>query len=147
MKRKWYKYTRVAQLNSGEKHTIDYSNYYYYLTEEEVKEKTQLREIHNFEYAKLCSQGSMEHYMDYKPKTWYRKKEKIGFRLSSWWNDYEGHQYLTKEEFKSYIVYDDFEPLNIDNYSLEDLLKHSSANDFVNYMKDNNIATCPMINN
>lgn len=82
--------------------------------------------------------------MVYKPKTWYRKKEKIGFRLAKWWDDYEGHKWLTKEEFESYLVYDKFIPLDT-SYSLEDIMKYSSADDFINYMKDRGMTTCPMI--
>ena len=88
--------------------------------------------------------NSMGHYMVYKPKTWYRKKEKIGFRLAKWWDDYEGHKWLTKEEFESYLVYDKFIPLT-ESYSLEEIMKHSSADDFIKYMKDRGMTTCPMI--
>lgn len=144
MERKWYKYTRLAKLNNDEECTVDYSDYYYYLTEKEVKEKSQTRKFYTFDYAKVCAQDNMEYYMDYKPKTWYRKKEKIGFRLSSWWDDYEGHKYLTEEEFDSYIIYDEYKPLDLQYYSLEKLMRHSSADDFIQYMKDNKIATCPM---
>jgi hypothetical protein len=145
MERKWYKYTRLVKLNNGEECTVDYSDYYYYLTEEEVKEKSQVRKFYNFDYAKVCSQNSMQHYMDYKPKTWYRKKEKIGFRLSRWWDDYNGYKYLTKEEFESYIVYDEYEPLNLQYYSLKDFMRHSSVDDFMQYMKDKGITFCPII--
>lgn len=141
MGRKWYKYSTLAKLNNDKECTVNYSDYYYYLTEEEVKEKSQVKEFYNFDYAKGCAQDSMEYYMNYKPKTWYRKKEKIGFRLSDWWED--GHQWLTKEEFESYLIYDKFIPLTM-SYSLEELMKHSSADDFIQYMKDNKIATCPM---
>lgn len=145
MGRKWYRYSTLAKLNNDKECTVNYSDYYYYLTEEEVKEKTQVREFYDFDCAKVGAQDNMEYYMDYKPKTWYRKKEKIGFRLSSWWDDYEGHKYLAKEEFESYIIYDEYKPLDLQYYSLEKLMQHSSVDDFMLYMKDNKIATCPMI--
>lgn len=141
MGRKWYRYSTLAKLNNDKECIVNYSDYYYYLTEEEVKEKTQIREFYDFDYAKVCAQDNMEYYMVYKPKTWYRRKEKIGFRLAEWWDD--GHQWLTKEEFESYLVYDKFIPLTM-SYSLEELMRHSSADDFIQYMKDNKIATCPM---
>ena len=145
MERKWYKYRRIVQLNGGKECVVDYSDIYYYLSEEEKDKLTKIREFYDFEYAKICAQDSMTHYMVYKPKTWYRRKEKIGFRLSSWWDNYEGHKYLTKEEFDSYIIYDEYKPLDLQYYSLEKLMQHSSADDFMLFMKDNNIATCPMI--
>ena len=86
----------------------------------------------------------MVHYMVYKPKTWYRKKEKICFRLAARSDDYEGHKWLPKEEFESYLIYDKFIPLS-ESYSLEEIMRHSSAEDFIKYMKDKGITTCPMI--
>ena len=142
MERKWYEYRMIAQLNGEEEHQIDYSNSYYYLTEEEVKQKIEKIQIDNFNCAKECAQDSF--FMRYAPKTWYRKKEKIGFRLAQRWDDYEGHKWLTKEEFESYLVYDKFIPLT-ENYSLEEIMKHSSADDFIKYMKDRGMTTCPMI--
>jgi hypothetical protein len=145
MGRKWYRYSTLAKLNNNKECTVNYSDYYYYLTEEEVKEKTQVREFYDFDCAKVGAQDNMEYYMDYKPKTWYRKKEKIGFRLSSWWDDYEGHKYLTKEEFESYIIYDEYKPLDLQYYSLEKLMKYASADDFMLYMKDMGITTYHII--
>ena len=143
MERKWYKYRTMVRLNGGEECVVDYSNMYYYLSEEEKDKLTKIREFYDFEYAKICAQDSMEHYMVYKPKTWYRRKEKIGFRLAEWWSD--GHIWLAKEEFESYLVYDKFIPITTENYSLEDFMRHSSVDDFMQYMKDKGITTCPMI--
>ena len=143
MERKWYKHRKMVRLNDEEERAVDYSNIYYYLSEEEKEKLTKIRRFYNFEYAKVCAQDSMANYMVYKPKTWYRKKEKICFRLAEWWDDCEGHKWLTKEEFKSYLIYDKFIPL--EDYSLEAIMKYSSAEDFIIYMKDKGITTCPMI--
>ena len=143
MERKWYKHRTVVQLNGEKECVVCYSNTYYYLSEEEKNKLIKTRQFYNFEYAKVCAQDSMDYYMTYKPKTWYRKKEKIGFRLAEWWDDCEGHKWLTKEEFKSYLIYDKFIPL--EDYSLEEIMKHSSAEDFITYMKNKGITTCPMI--
>ena len=144
MERKWYRYEKMVQLNGGKECAVDYSNLYYYLSEEEKEKRTKIRRFYDFEYAKVCAQDSLVHYMVYKPKTWYRKKEKICFRLAEWWDDYEGHKWLTKEEFESYLIYDKFIPLS-ESYSLEVIMRHSSAEDFIKYMKDKGITTCPMI--
>lgn len=144
MERKWYMCRTMVQLNGGEERIVDYSNLYYYLSEEEKNRFTKTSEFYNFEYAKICSQESMVDYMVYKQKTWYRKKEKIGFRLTQWWDDYEDYKWLTKEEFESYLIYDEFIPLP-ESYSLEEIMRHSSAEDFLKYMKDNGMTTCPMI--
>lgn len=144
MERKWYMYRTMVQLNGEEECAVCYSNTYYYLSEKEKEKLTKIRRFYDFEYAKVCAQDSMAHYMVYKPKTWYRKKEKICFRLAEWWDDYEGHQWLTKEEFESYLIYDKFIPLS-ESYSLEEIMKHSSADDFIKYMKDKGMTTCPMI--
>lgn len=144
MERKWYRYKKMVQLNGGKECVVDYSNLYYYLSEEEKEKLTKIRRFYDFEYAKVCAQDSMVHYMVYKPKTWYRKKEKICFRLAACWDDYEGHQWLTKEEFESYLIYDKFIPLS-ESYSLEEIMRHSSAEDFIKYMKDKGMTTCPMI--
>lgn len=141
MERKWYNYRTMVQLNGGKECIADYSNTYYYLSEREKNELTKTREFYDFEYAKICAQDDMEHYMAYKPKTWYRRKEKIGFRLAKWWSD--GHIWLTKEKFESYLVYDKFTPITIENYSLEELMRNSSANDFMKYIKDNGLNVCP----
>lgn len=143
MERKWYKHRKMVRLNDEEERVVDYSNIYYYLSEEEKEKLTKIKRFYNFEYAKVCAQDSMANYMVYKPKTWYRKKEKICFRLAEWWNDYESYKWLTKEEFKSYLIYDKFIPL--EDYSLEAIMKYSSAEDFITYMKDKGITTCPMI--
>ena len=142
MERKWYTYRQIIQLN-GEEYIVNYSKTYYYLSEEEKEKLTKTRQFYNFEYAKVCAQGSMADYMVYKPKTWYRRKEKIGFRLTQWWE--EGHLWLTKEKFKNYLIYDKFIPLEMSIYSLEEIMKHSSAEDFIKYMKDKGMTTCPMI--
>ena len=143
MERKWYKYRMIAQLNGEKEHIVDYSNSYYYLTEEEVKAKIEVMRFDTFEFAKKCGQDDMGHYLVYKPQTWYRRKEKIGFRLAQWWDD--GHKWLTKEEFESYVLYDKYIPLEVKYYSLEEIMKHSSAEDFIKYMKDRGMTTCPMI--
>ena len=76
MERKWYTYNKIVQLNGGKECVVDYSNRYYYLSKEEKNKLTKTKQFYNFEYAKVCSQDNMEHYMVYKPKTWYRKKRK-----------------------------------------------------------------------
>lgn len=144
MERKWYQYRTMVQLNGGEERIVDYSNLYYYLSEEEKEKLTKIRRFYDFEYAKVSAQDNMADYMVYKPKTWYRKKEKIGFRLAQWWDDYECHKWLTKEEFESYLIYDKFIPLP-ESYSLEEIMRHSSAEDFLKYMKDVGMTTCPII--
>lgn len=143
MKRQWYEYRRIVQLNNSIEKTIVTSNRYYYLTEEEVKANTLIIELNTFELVREQALNQFDYYLQYKPKTWYRRKEKIGFRLAECWED--EHKYLTKEEFKNYVLYDEYSPLIMRCYSLEHLMKHSSANDFIKYMNDNGIITCPMI--
>lgn len=144
MERKWYYHTLLAKLNDDEPVEVsNISKCYCYLTEEEAKEKTTYREINNFEYAKVCAQESMWHYISYQPKTLFCK-EKLAFRLDAYWFG-DGHKWLTKEEFKSYILYDSYTILKMEHYSLEEIMRHSSADDFIKYMKDNGMTTCPMI--
>lgn len=143
MERKWYYHTLLAKLNDDEPVGVsNISKCYCYLTEEKVKEKTTYREINDFEYAKVCAQESMSHYISHQSKTLFCK-EKLAFRLDTYWCG-DGHKWLTKEEFKSYILYDSYTILKMEHYSLEEIMRHSSAEDFLQYLKDKGI-TCPMI--
>lgn len=147
MERKWYYHTLLAKLNDDEPTEVsDIQKCYCYLTEEEVKEKTSYIKINSFDSAVKYSQGSFKKYIRHKPKTWYRKKEKLSFRVSAyWWLDSSDSTWFTKETFESYAVYDSYTILDIEHHSLEEIMRHSSAEDFLQYLKDKEITSCPIM--
>ena len=79
-------------------------------------------------------------------KTFFKKTEYVALRTDYWWSD--GFIKIFEKDFSNDLIirYNDYQEItNSNRYSLKEIMEKTNANDFIEYLKDNGITTCPML--
>ena len=138
--KKIYKTTELFIIGN-EEFTISSSGYFYYLEEEEVKDV----EVHFKTWEQLLefAQKSASYYI-WADKTLFKQRDYVWLCLHG--NQSYGMMKVYKETFAPFtLVYERFHEVNLKYYSLKELMEKMKADDFIDYMKDRGMTTCPMI--
>lgn len=124
--------------------TIDYNSKWYYLEENETELVT--TKINTWEKAKEFAIKDEYNIYTAFGKTFFKKKEYVKIRKSDWWSD--GYYQLFEEDFPNdlYIIHTDYVEVDLNYYTLKEIMDRTKASDFIEYLKDNGLTTCPMIN-
>ena len=138
--KKIYRTTELFIIDN-EEFTVSSGGYFYYLEEEEVKDV----EVHFKTWEQLLefAQKPASYYI-WADKTLFKKRDYV--RLCLHGNQSYGMRKVYKETFTPFtLVYERFHEVNLKHYSIKDLMGKMKADDFIDYMKDKGITTCPMI--
>lgn len=124
--------------------TIDNDSKWHYLEENETELIT--TKINTWEKAKQFALEDEYNAYACFGKTFFKKKEYVKIRKSSWWSD--GYYQLFEEDFPNdlHIIHTDYVEVDLNSYTLKDIMDRTKASDFIEYLKDNGLTNCPMIN-
>lgn len=125
--------------------TINNNSYWDYLEENETE--LVVTKLDTWEKAKEFAIKDVHNiYSDF-GKSFFKKKEYIKIKQYVWWSD--GCYKLFEEDFPNdlHIIHKSYEEVDLKHYTLKEIMDRTSAEDFIEYLKNNGINTCPMINN
>ena len=138
--KKIYQTTELFIIGNKE-FTVSSSECFYYLEEEKTKDV----EVHFKTWEQLLefAQKPASYYI-YAGKTFFKKRDYVWLCLEGSQSD--GMMKVYKETFAPFtLVYKRFNEVNLKYYSLKELMEKMKVDDFIDYMKDKGMTTCPMI--
>jgi hypothetical protein len=144
MKKFYIAYTVVEYQKKD--YTVDCSSGWVYLEEDEIKNLMVEEILDSWEKLKKFAIEDIHSIHTYLNKTFFKKTEYVALRTDFWWSD--GFIKIFEKDFTNDLIikYKNYvEVRNLDGYSLKHIMEKTSADDFIEYLKDNGIATCPML--
>ena len=143
--KKFYRVYTVVKYQKKD-YTVDCSSGWAYLEEDEIKNFMVEEILDSWEKLKKFAIEDIHGIHTHLNKTFFKKTEYISLRTDFWWSD--GYIKIFEKDFTNDLIirYNDYKEItNLDCYSLKEIMERTSANDFIKYLKDNGITTCPML--
>lgn len=138
--KKIYQTTELFIIGNKE-FTVSSGGCFYYLEEEKTKDV----EVHFKTWEQLLefAQKQTSYYIC-AGKTFFKKRDYVWLCLEG--SQSYGMMKVYKETFAPFtLVSKRFNEVNLKYYSLKELMEKMKVDDFIDYMKDKGMTTCPMI--